>query len=169
MLLFNLYGYRLLISALQKEAVAVVETKADKQAYADNELISVKTVLNLPYYTGSKEFERAYGSITINGKDYEYVKRRVYNDTLELLCLPNHDKTALKEAGNEMAKAAADGGTSDQKGGAVLKLSLPDFCQSLPSYSTAPSITSKKMHSSRNAGASLPGYANRHERPPQTA
>ena len=97
-----------MIAYMENGSEAFLEKKLDKREYSDEELISIKTKLNLPYYTGSRDFERSYGSININGVAYQYVKQRVYNDTLELLCLPNTAKTKLQEAKNEITKSSAD-------------------------------------------------------------
>jgi hypothetical protein len=148
---------------------AVLEKKLDKQEYSDNELLSIKTKLNLPYYTSSAEFERTYGSVNINGVVYEYVKKRVYNDTLELLCLPNRVKTGLQEAKNELTKSTADGQASMpvKKAPSTLKISLPDFCQSLPTYSTSTTEV-KTTYLLQNVIFSFADYSERQERPPQT-
>lgn len=168
-LVFNFCGYRLVIAYMNDTATAAVEKKADAADYADSDLVSVKTALNLPYYTGSKEFERAYGSITLNGQDYEYVKRRVCNDTLELLCLPNAAKEKLKAAGNDLARASADGNASTptKKSSATVKISLPDFYQtlSLSLLSLSPSVTGR--HFLLNDVSVIIGHPSLQERPPQ--
>jgi hypothetical protein len=126
-MVFNFYGYRLVISYLQKNHVATMEAQIDEQKYNEADLISIKTTLNLPYYTSSPAFERAYGSVTIDGVSYEYVKRRIYNDTLELLCLPNHRQSALNAVSSEIAKGVADGASLPAKKTITIKVLLPDF------------------------------------------
>ncbi len=126
LLVFNFYGYRLLIGYLQEGSSAQLEQRVDALTYNREDLVSVKTALHLPYYTGSSSFERVYGSVSIDGKYYEYVARRVYNDTLEILCLPNHYKTAMEQAEADMTQASANSGAAPEKGGA-LKMALPDF------------------------------------------
>ncbi len=140
-LLFNFYGYRVVLSCLQTGNETAVERRVDGNNYRNDDLVSIKTKLDVPYYTASPEYERAYGSIEIDGKEYDYVKRRVYHDTLELLCLPNGAKTALKNIGNDLAKAPADEQSSlPSKKTGVVKIGLPDFFQPLTvaatSYST---------------------------------
>ena len=103
-LLFNFWGYRFMIDCLQDQQDISLNSQLDADQYNDQDLISIKTSLNLPYYTNSGSYERAYGSINVNGVDYEYVKRRVYNDTLELLCLPNQAKTNLQTVKNQFFK-----------------------------------------------------------------
>jgi len=154
---------------MQNNSVAAMEKQVDTKAYSDEELISIKTTLNLPYYTSSPEYERAYGSIIIDGKDYEYVKRKVYQDTLELLCLPNHTKTKLKAVSNELAKSSVDGQeSSSQKRTTVLKISLPDFCQPIKTYTASFVCNTRLLYYSLNNQISLAGYISRQERPPQT-
>ena len=128
-----------MIDCMQDRQQQNFTAKLDKADYSDQELVSIKTVLNLPYYTSSSEYERAYGSINVNGVDYEYVKRRVLNDTLELLCLPNHTKTNLQAAKSDLAKFSVDGQTSqsNKKSSNILKINFPDFSQEMNSISFA--------------------------------
>jgi hypothetical protein len=166
-LVFNLYGYRLVISYMSKASNAAIEQKADAAQYSDEELISIKTTLNLPYYSSSNEFERAYGSINIGGNDYEYVKRRVHNDTLELLCLPNHSKTKLKALGNDLAKSNADGQPLQKKGTNIFKLSLPDFF-SAEQKSLSPLVVQiATAKHSFDTSFSFADYSLQQEHPPQ--
>lgn len=168
-LVFNFCGYRPVLAYMNDAATAAVEKKADADDYADSDLVSIKTTLHLPYYTSSNEFERAYGSININGQDYEYVKRRVHNDTLELLCLPNAAKTKLTATGNELVKASADGNASapTKKSSTTIKINLPDFYQTLSLNLSSPfASVNTKPFPAKNAVA-LNGYRPLQERPPQ--
>lgn len=76
----------------------------DADNYLSSELISIKLPANMPYYTGSGTYERVDGEIEISGRQYNYVKRRLFNDSLELLCIPNNTKMMVHEAGNEFYK-----------------------------------------------------------------
>ncbi len=158
----------MVLAYLERSGDTALEQKLDKEEYNNDELISIKTVLNLPYYSSSPEYERTYGSVEIDGVVYEYVKKRVYNDTLELLCLPNKAKTKLHNIKNDITKSAADGHASlpVKKGGTTLKISLPDYCQQteeLPVFATNSSI----QHLLLNESFSFAGYRQQQERPPQ--
>ena len=158
-----------MLSSFIQKSVAAIENKVDKKAYADAELISIKTTLHLPYYSSSPEFERVYGSININGQDYEYVKRRVYNDTLEVLCLPNGDKTKLKLTGNDVAKAAADGNAdTNKKPGNSLKVSLPDFFQPVDAFSVVVHVEAANNYPSSQSHFCFSDFSAQPGRPPQT-
>jgi hypothetical protein len=109
MLLFNWFGYRVYISFAEDNAVTQLETQLDKNDYDESRLVSVKIpVTYLPYYSNSKYFERVDGQIEIEGIQYNYVKRRIYNDSLEILCIPNHTTMKLQVAKNEFFKFAND-------------------------------------------------------------
>jgi hypothetical protein len=77
--------------------------------YSQSDLISIKVpAVHLSYYVNSKEFERVDGKVEINGVQYNYVKRRLFNDSLELLCIPNKKATQLKSAKDEFFKLVND-------------------------------------------------------------
>lgn len=168
-MVFNMFGYQLIIAYWQQCNYAHVEARIDENKYSDTDLISIKVSLNLPYYTGSAEFERAYGSIKIDGVDYEYVKRRVYADTLEVMCLPNHQKTKLTTVSNEITKAVADGATSPAKKGFSLKTPIPDcFVQQTEQVVFASAELMQTYSTARTSF--LPGnYSSPGEKPPQLA
>ena len=166
--LFNFYGYRLVISCMQSNSEASIEKQVDQNKYNEQELISIKTKLNLPYYSSSSQFERAYGSITIDGNNYQYVKRRVLNDTLELLCLPNTTKTKLESVNNELTKELAEGQASTPKKNITIKITLPDFFQPVKPF-TSPFISIARTKYFSFIDPSLPAsYSPRQERPPQS-
>ncbi len=83
--------------------------RLDDNNYDETELISIKVPADhLGYYINSKQFERVDGQIEINGTAYNYVKRRVYNDSVELLCIPNHTAMQIKSAKDEFFKLVND-------------------------------------------------------------
>lgn len=166
-LLFNLCGYRLLISHLQQSSATSLEARLDKQDYSDDELISVKTTLNLPYYLSSPTYERAYGSVTINGEEYDYVKRRAYHDTLELLCLPNHEKTKLRTAGNEFAKSSADGPSLPSKKSTNIQPNLPDLFHPEHTFALSVMTGAKNDYNLANVHPHANTYADQPDRPPR--
>ncbi len=129
----------MVISFMQKTNESNLALQLDNEQYDDADLISIKTPLNLPYYTNSKEYERAYGSIEIEGIEYEYVKRRVSNDSLELLCLPDKIHQKLQSAKVDFFKMSNDiPGSSQNKKNTSLKNVLPEFCEQLSAYSFNP-------------------------------
>jgi hypothetical protein len=111
---FNLFGYRLFVSYMVKANDQTLQSNLDKALYSDEELISVKTPINLPYYNNQSSFTPAYGEIEMNGVLYKYVKSRIYNDSLELLCIPNTAKQQLLDAKDHYTHVVFD---IEKKGG----------------------------------------------------
>ena len=132
------------MSCMQNSSDAYLEKQVDKNQYDQQELISIKTKLDLPYYTSSPEYERAYGSINIEGVNYQYVKRRVYKDTLEVLCLPNHTNTKLQSVKNELTKELADEQSTTPKKNTTIKITLPDFFQPIRTFSFSSCTTQRQ-------------------------
>jgi len=151
---------------MQASSDATLEKQVDLNKYDGQRLITIKTKLNLPYYVSSPEFERAYGSITISGTSYQYVKRRIYKDTLELLCLPNDAKTNMQSLKNDIAKAAADGQASTPRKNTSVKISLPDFFQPFKPFSATCSSDRPAVFP-QYAFDTAQGYCLKHKRPPR--
>jgi hypothetical protein len=108
-LLFNWIGYRLYSSYVENETSRQFEAQLDINKYNEQELISVKIPeTHLSEYTNSKSFQRVDGQVEIKGIVYSFVKQRLYNDTLEFLCVPNHSLTNIQKANNDYFKLVND-------------------------------------------------------------
>ena len=107
-MVFNLVGYRLLFTYQENRAQAQMIDKLDNNIYNKASLTEVKIALHLPYATNDKEFERYDGSIVLNGVTYNYVERKIANDTLVLHCIPNNTADKVKLAYTEYNKSLND-------------------------------------------------------------
>ncbi len=114
MLAFNLVGYKCLFAIKQAQASQQTAIAVNSMHYNDNELTVLKVPMSLPYFTNWTAFERYDGSIEIDGHHYEYVKRKIVNDTLILLCLPNAEKDKLASTKSSFEKLIS--GQSDTNG-----------------------------------------------------
>jgi hypothetical protein len=95
--MFNLVGYRLLVTYMQDRMDRNMVASLDDNQYDESQLVTVKVpISHLAYYNSSNQFERVDGNIELGGIQYRYVKRRIYNDSLEFLCLPDREATALQ-------------------------------------------------------------------------
>jgi hypothetical protein len=109
LLLFNWFGYRLLIAFIESRENTALEARLDEDKYDESQLISVKIPMRyLPYASNSAAFERVDGEIEIGGIPYKYVKRRIYNDSLEMLCIPNQTAIKWQSAKNEFFRFVND-------------------------------------------------------------
>jgi hypothetical protein len=105
---FNLFGYKLFVAYMVSNVNHTLEIALDQNNYNEGELISIKKPLNLPYYNNTKEFTRSYGEVELNGVYYKYVKSRIVNDSLEMLCIPNNVKQQLLNSKDNFAQATFD-------------------------------------------------------------
>ena len=108
-LFFNWYGYQLLSNYWQDRADRRLEASFDKNNFDESQLISLKIPLtSLAYYNSSPGFERVNGQIEIAGVHYKYVKRRIFKDSLEVLCIPNMASMKLRTAKNDFFRQVND-------------------------------------------------------------
>ena len=105
---FNVAGYQLVYNYLSNKSDKNLELALDRNNYRDEELITIKQPTNLPYYNDSKDFQRVNGEVEMDGVKYKYVKCRVYNGVLEMLCIPNKAKMEIEQSKNDYAKVAHD-------------------------------------------------------------
>ncbi len=107
-LLFNMIGYRAWFYYQEGKADAAMEARLDQDQYDVNELVALTIPLYNPYQVEQKSFERVNGEININGKIFKYVKRRISDGNLILLCLPDNHKNILKKAKSDYENASID-------------------------------------------------------------
>lgn len=114
-LFFNWYGYQLLSMYWQQQADNKLEAALDRNQYDESQLISIKVPLTqLSYYNSSTSFERVNGQIDIGGVRYSYVKRRIFKDSLELMCIPDLTAMQLQKNKNDFFRQVNDLQQKDQ-------------------------------------------------------
>jgi hypothetical protein len=106
--LFNLFGYRLVVNYLLQQGNVHLEAALDKNDFNEAELITIQIPLSLPYQNNQENFERVDGELKLDGKIYKYVKRKISDGKLILLCLPDHKKMQLQSARDEFFKNTTD-------------------------------------------------------------
>jgi hypothetical protein len=115
LLAFNWVGFRIFSGYLEHNADLALEKKIEHSDYDESNLIEFRVPLNAPYLTGnSTEFERFDGEVKLNGQHYKYVKRKIENGELVLLCLPNESKTEIQNSREEFFKLVNDLNNSSQ-------------------------------------------------------
>lgn len=171
-LFFNWFGYRLLADILQQHADIKLEARLDQNDYDESQLFEMRVMLNLPYQTNWADFERVDGEIEIDGIHYKYVKRKVQDGQLVLLCLPNEAKMRLQTARDDFFKLVNDlqHPSQNKKSDNNHSLSFNNFSAEYWSQKNDWSFTAlldEPLHH-RNAIAALitGGYTSTPERPP---
>jgi hypothetical protein len=108
LLLFNWFGYNLVVNYLQQQSDTHLEALLDDNQYDDAGLIELKIPTYIPYQTSWASYERYDGEVELNGVLYKYVKRKVSNDTLYLMCIPHTKKMNLETARDDFFKNTND-------------------------------------------------------------
>ena len=106
--LFNWCGYRFLTTYLENKANTQLQVALDNNEYDESELISIKIPSNLPYNINATQFEKAEGEVLVKGVIYKYVKRRLNNDSLELMCIKNTAKMNVQHSRDNFFKLVND-------------------------------------------------------------
>ena len=122
--LFNFFGYRLVVEYLQIKASNQLTAKLDNNLYNDSQLLELKLPIHLPYQNNWSSYERFDGEIDINGVPYQYVKRRVINDTLYVMCIVNNKKMYLEKTSNNYF-ALSNGDNVKNSGNSKISFSNP--------------------------------------------
>lgn len=145
--LFNIAGYSLLFGYFGRQSSAQLSSKIERHIYNEKDLVEIKIHLNLPYYNSQNDYESLEGEITLNGNHYNYVKRKVSQDTLFLMCLPNREKDNLLTAKNDYAKTANDfDGEAKSKNAIKKENGFSQYHSHIAGYSlTPPEIAVKKQ------------------------
>lgn len=166
--LFNQAGYSLLFDFFIHQSDQQLLQQLDNNQYTDAELFELKVPLNMPYITNWSSYERVDGEIELNGIYYNYVKRKVYNDTLYLMCLPNKNKTRLSSARNEYAAKAQDAPADQKNSGATVKKQVAgEYRQPVMQFSLDAPLMVNAAQNNRPASHINHPYIDEQLHPPQ--
>lgn len=113
---------------MQHQSDLNLQMKLDDELYNEDELVAFKLPLIIPYNNSSKEFERVDGEVNVKGVIYKYVKRRIYQDTLEVLCIVNKNKMQLQSAKDKFFQLCYDLKHSSS----AKKNSIPSVVKNIP-------------------------------------
>jgi len=105
-LLFNMVGYRAWFYYAEVRADLAMEAGLDRDQYDETKLVALTVTLDNPYQIEQHSFERVSGEISFQGKIYKYVKRRIYDGKLVVLCIPDQRRMVLSNAKSDYCNAA---------------------------------------------------------------
>ena len=107
-LCFNWFGYNAVINIMQQKSDVQMEEMLDKKSIQESNLFEIKIPLHLPYQTSWSNYERFDGEVKLGGIIYKYVKRKLINDTLHLMCIKNIKKMEYENAKSDFYKNTND-------------------------------------------------------------
>ncbi len=93
---------------MQTQSDFCFEASLDKNEYNEADLVAITVPLSLPYVNNQQNFERVNGEINFHGKILKYVKRKISNGSLILMCLPDEHKMRLALAKDDFFRYTND-------------------------------------------------------------
>lgn len=108
-LLFNWVGYRLFTAFCEEREASSLESALENDNYDSSLLVTLRIPADaLPYCNGSRDFQPADGFIEIGNLRYREVKKRVFNDSVEFVCIIDGAVSRLRSAGNDFFSLVND-------------------------------------------------------------
>ncbi len=93
---------------MQQKSDMQMEGMMDKKNIKESDLFEIKIPLHLPYQTSWANYERFDGEVKLDGTIYKYVKRKLTDDTLHLMCIKNSKKMEYENAKSDFYKNTND-------------------------------------------------------------
>jgi len=107
--LFNVIGYYGLYWLIREHLRANMQQQLDAGQYTESEAVTLKIPLSLPYpLLNDNQYERINGSFEHQGAFYKLVKQKLVNDTLYVVCIPDHREKMLHTAMTDFIKSIND-------------------------------------------------------------
>lgn len=104
----NLVGYKFIANFYANRSSAELQVILDEKKFNASDLVSFKLPLNQPYIVNTDGYESLEGNMDYKGVNYQFVKKRIINDTLEIVCIPNTDRTRIDKNSVDIAKQLND-------------------------------------------------------------
>jgi hypothetical protein len=110
--LFNVIGYYGIYVAMLSQARTALNEKIDNEQYKEDQTITVKIPLALPYPVQQDEFQRVQGDFEHQGEFYKLVKQKYSNDTLYVVCIKNVEEKKATKVFSDLVKLSTDQSSS---------------------------------------------------------
>ncbi len=110
--LFNVIGYYGIYVAMLRQARTALNEKIDNDQYRDDQTVTIKIPLALPYPIQQNEFQRVQGDFEHQGEFYKLVKQKYSNDTLYVVCIKNVEEKKAFLVFSDLVKLSTDQASS---------------------------------------------------------
>ena len=166
--LFNLAGYSLVFDYFIGRSDEQFIIHINNDNFDENRLVEIKIPLNLPYMQGSFDYERFDGTVEHDGVQYNYVKRRVFEDTLSVLCLPNDRKTSMVKESKQLSNELNDfpSGKKGKQASIKKPVCSGDFFSTINDFALSGPLACRVREHTPCSQSLLPVFITLPERPP---
>jgi hypothetical protein len=120
LLVLNAGGYYWLLIQTQQRDREEAEVFWQERQNAQEDLITMKIPLAVPYWQGQVEFESATGQVHFQGEYYQLVQQKLQNDTLHVVCVRDGQAKARHQALAEFVQQFAQTGDDEEGDSASL-------------------------------------------------
>jgi hypothetical protein len=135
-MIINTFGYYASVLVVESSWRGYVRNKIATSADELSGNLIIKLPLTLPYPIHTEEYVAASGKIEYNGKPYRMIKKRLYQDTLYVVCMsdpePGMVNGKIKTYADAMAEAGQDQTTALKSVAPIAKFFLAPPVRLLP-------------------------------------
>lgn len=108
LLLFNVLGFYGLFFGLNYQNKKHIIKRLDISDYSEENTVTIKIPMAIPYATGSEHYERVDGDFEHKGEFYHMVKQRHFEDTLYVVCIKDDRSKRIENALTDFVKTFTD-------------------------------------------------------------
>jgi hypothetical protein len=109
-MLVNTFGYYASVLVVESSMRGYVRNKIAASAVELGGNLIIKLPFSLPYPIRTEEYVAATGKIDFNGKPYQMIKKRLFQDTLYVVCVSDPEPAMVKGKVKAYADAMAEAG-----------------------------------------------------------
>ncbi|HEX5024267.1 MAG TPA: hypothetical protein VFV68_03300 [Agriterribacter sp.] len=106
----------MLLQLLERRNASQTSQMIESGNYSEADLVLIKVPTSFSFPVNRSEYVRCDGEIERGGAHFNYVKCKITNDTIYLLCLRNENRKKLNDARDKYAKQLGDIPSTSQKG-----------------------------------------------------
>jgi hypothetical protein len=125
--MLNIMGYYGVFVGMRYKNTRDFTVRLHAEDYTEGEMLTVKIPITIPYLQELPSATENFVAIEHQGEFYTLVKQRLVNDTLEMVCVRNHERKQIEDALTDYVKTftenTSDGGPQSQ----VIPTFIKDF------------------------------------------
>lgn len=166
--LFYSGAYMLLFYCLIYQSDRFVEKQISKGYYNVRDLVEIKIPVHIPYGQDWTDYQPISGQIQLREACYNYVKLKITNDTLYVMCVPNYRTTKLIQSNIIYARQVSDFPLT-KKGTSLKQLSVDQYNFTVVNYEIKPVVTQLETEYNKLSQFLPDAKAGSLDPPPRTA
>lgn len=125
--MMNMLGLYGVFLGVQYQYAQEVAQNLDEDLYVDEDALTFKVPLTVPYHNDSRGYERVRGDFELNGQVYQLVKQKLHRDTLYIVCVKDHVTKKINQALTDYVKTWTDKPENTKSGTVPLPQFSKDF------------------------------------------